>query len=424
MSRAKTFIRIALARARVAALVIATGLPFTIGCGSGDNVFKLADTTPPHAVSDLALAVGSDGTITATWTAPRDDGRVARVAGYQVRFGYGHTLDWNNALELDNPPVPAPPGVGELVVIPATERGRDLVVGVRAVDASGNVGPAGQLASVRISGVTLTGRCTDVMTGLGVAGMRVVVVAQKTVETVTDSDGHYVVDDIATGNVGILLESTSPVPYHRTQLQREVSDDTDLTTQVIPYLPTDESTASNVLELFDRLVNEWIDGSHRRWLAYPVRVFAPDFVNSLGVDYGSLARQAALQWNARAGVEIYQVVDEPPSDGVVFRFRTRAEMGIQNGLADTERDENGYYRSADIQVVDDFADAHRTYQVMLHELGHAIRFEHVSQTAYIMYPGQPLPDDISDDEAWAARLYVNLANDTPLDIYDRSSPLE
>ena len=77
----------------------------------------------------------------------------------------------------------------------------------------------------------------------------------------------------------------------------------------------------------------------------------------------------------------------------------------------------------EVLVVNDFPDAGFLFRVMLHEFGHTIRFRHLSDPAFIMYSGQPLPDRISDDEAAAAVLHQSLPVRVDLGNYGERSPV-
>ena len=59
---------------------------------------------------------------------------------------------------------------------------------------------------------------------------------------------------------------------------------------------------------------------------------------------------------------------------------------------------------------------------MMHECGHTIRFGHVDSNVFIMFYGQPLPQDISDDEIAALLLHHALPTRVEMSIYDESFP--
>jgi len=96
-------------------------------------------------------------------------------------------------------------------------------------------------------------------------------------------------------------------------------------------------------------------------------------------------------------------------------------MGTVNGVTEYTFDAGGYPLHDRIKVVDDFADGERLYSIFLHEIGHTIPLGHLP-AGFIMYGSQPLPTDITDDEADLVRLMVALPNGTVLDTYDVEAP--
>jgi Fe-S-cluster-containing hydrogenase component 2/chitodextrinase len=101
-----------------------------------------SDTTPPDAVSDLAVAVGTTTnvhTIKITWTAPGDDGN--RVDHYEVRWAdTAITADtWATATVFATPPAPVNPGSAQNCSVTGLVEGVQHYFAVVAYDASGNV---------------------------------------------------------------------------------------------------------------------------------------------------------------------------------------------------------------------------------------------------------------------------------------------
>jgi len=61
------------------------------------------------------------------------------------------------------------------------------------------------------------------------------------------------------------------------------------------------------------------------------------------------------------------------------------------------------------------------YKVFLHELGHTISLGHTDDRSFIMFAGQPLPGDVSDDEARVVRLHASLPVRIDMAIYDENA---
>jgi hypothetical protein len=96
-------------------------------------------------------------------------------------------------------------------------------------------------------------------------------------------------------------------------------------------------------------------------------------------------------------------------------------MGGQVGITEYTDDDEGFPLLDRIRIVDEFSDPVRLYRIMLHELGHTIRLGHLP-AGFIMFAGQPLPDDITDDEVAVVRLLLALPAGLELLKYDVASP--
>jgi len=105
------------------------------------------DTAPPAAVGTISsssadLAVD---TVQVRWTTPVDSGP-AGVIGFDVRVSVGPDFDWNSAKPIPRYLIPmaGKPGAGVVMDLRTSEipvTGRAIIVGVRAIDRAGNMGP-------------------------------------------------------------------------------------------------------------------------------------------------------------------------------------------------------------------------------------------------------------------------------------------
>ena len=98
-------------------------------------------TRIPAAVEDLRVAGGTDSSLTLAWTASGDDGRFGRPALYRIRLAEA-PLDSaafaTATLGLDAPAT-ADAGGAERATIDRLPRGKKFWIGLRAVDAAGNL---------------------------------------------------------------------------------------------------------------------------------------------------------------------------------------------------------------------------------------------------------------------------------------------
>ena len=68
----------------------------------------LVETTPPAAVSDLAVSATTDSSVTLEWTAPGDDGNTGTASQYDIRFSDAtiNTGNWASASQVSGEPAP------------------------------------------------------------------------------------------------------------------------------------------------------------------------------------------------------------------------------------------------------------------------------------------------------------------------------
>lgn len=381
------------------------------------------DTSPPEQIVDPSLSypvVGESAVL--TWIAPRDNDR---VAAYDIRYSYSFPLDWELSLRAAAPPTPSAPGVTESYSIEAPNRGRDLYAAVRSVDASGNLSPVSNVAHTRILGHKLEAYCVVATTGAPIEGLAVTVTARHVFNHVSDADGLFVQEDLTAGAVNVAVRpGTSGEPFHHVDHTFALEEDVSLLYNMIPYEPTTLGVYETLLQLFKEAAS--LTGSKyifKKWYSIPVDIYIPDFVNANGIDYGSLGRNAVARWEERTGIDLFEVVSSPPDTGVVVVFKTRQEMSPHIGITHRTNDADGFPLRDEVNIVDDFNSELPYFTVMLHELGHTIRLEHLPP-GYLMYGGQPLPSDITDDEVRAVQLHTALPNGLDIGIYDDTIPPE
>jgi len=382
-----------------------------------------SDTIAPDAVTDLSAVVVGDGEVQLTWTAPGDGLAAATVDRYDVRVAYATPFDWNTAVVVPSPPEPSAPGSPQQFTVTGALRGRDLVAAVRALDAAGNLAPVGSVAGVHTPGLSVALTCVDAVTDLPIEGLDVLLTDRTARTLTTSATGEVFATDLAEGAVGIRIETgNAAAPVHRLVDVLSLADDHAGSYQLIEFQDPVSPLYDSILELL--LAARTATGGSsilKHWTAYPVPWYAPEFVNTNGVDYHALTEQAAERWNQRTGMQLFVEVASLPATGVDFRYRTRASMGIQNGITEYEPDANGFPGKARISIVNDFPDSPRLYSILMHELGHALGLFHLPD-GFIMYGSQPLPADITDDEANVIRLLVSLPNPVDLSLYDPASP--
>jgi hypothetical protein len=424
--------RLACAAALSVALGCATGPSDPVG--SDDPIDSIppvgsTDTVPPQRVGGLSLTYNPGlGDLALEWAAPFDDDPQEPASRYEVRFVYtvGYTPSdfWNESLVAAGPPSPADPGVTESYHFGTAERGKDFYAGVLAFDEEDNPSPASDVVTIHIPGITLTGRCVDALTGEALAGLTVRVTAGALYNLTTDANGSFSQDDVVPGAVHVRIEKGTAGEYHLLRQPFVIEDDFSHEFVMVPFQPTSLSpSGGNVLRLL-KILTLTDSGSTvlAKWRSLPVPVHLPAYVNANGVDYQALGIQALERWNERSGVTLFEFSDTPPDTGVVVRYRLRQDMNGNTAITGHDFDADNHPIRGTIDIVDDFTASGNCYRVLLHEIGHTIRFSHMNTGEYIMYGGKPLPDDISDDEADAARLHAGLPVRVDMTIYSEATP--
>jgi hypothetical protein len=379
-----------------------------------------SDPSGPSQVTDATL--GYDGDAVLAWTAPSDDDG---VASYDIRYSYSFPLLWDVSLRVDDPPAPATPGESQSYRILDPLRGRDLYAAIRSVDEEGHLSKISSVAHARIPGYVVELDCRNAISGAPVAGLDVTVTARHVHAHVTDTQGRAVQDDLTAGVVNVAVRpGASGIPYHYINDPFELDGNRTIHYAMIPYQPTERGVFDSVLHLFMAAAN--LTSQHsvfKKWHRIPVPVYMPEYVNDNGVDYAQAGRQAAEHWEQRTGIDLWEFVDNPPDTGVVFVYRTKAEMGVQLGYTVHINGPDGYPVANEVNIVDNYGTQGPLLKTMLHEFGHTIRLYHLP-SGYLMYAGQPLPDDVTDDEVLAVQLYTAMPNGIDIGVYDESVPAE
>ena len=415
-------------RARLSVPWLITAVAMALACE--DDVAQPGDPSgtgdrrPPQAIDDLTLAYDADDeTAVLTWTARADDLVRDRADRYDIRYGYAFPLDWESLNRVESPPTPLGSGSVQHFELSDPFRGRDLYASIRAIDAAGNESPVGNVAHVRVPGFTFEATFIDALARAPVVGLDALVTTRAATRIATGADGRITLDELAGGTIGLLVASgAAPAPYHRFEDAFTLGGDVALVYAMVPFqLPNSPLYPSILSLLADALYSPGREHILKTWKSFPIAWYAPDFVNSRGVDYRAAAEQAATRWNQHLGFDLFTPVSTDPPVGVALVFLPRSSMGGLTAITEYDNDADGYPRHDQIRIVDDYLDGSALYLVMLHELGHTIPLGHLP-AGFLMFSGQPLPPDVTDDEVDLVRLLLSLPNDTDLSKYDPAPP--
>jgi|GEM_PF-2352723 len=108
------------------------------GCGSEKS--SEPDTTPPAAVSDLAIHTTGCDNVTVTWTAPGDDGTDGRASSYDLRYATTTITagTWATATQCSGEPAPKTAGQAETHEIANLTAGTPYYFALKTLDGDGN----------------------------------------------------------------------------------------------------------------------------------------------------------------------------------------------------------------------------------------------------------------------------------------------
>jgi len=108
---------------------------------------------PPSTTVEDLTAVSAHQAVGLSWTAPLGDGLLGGPTAYEIRYATSPLSEegWDQAQRVDDPPYPAPARGREAFTIEGLEPGQTYHVALRSIDASGNLGPMSNVASVTVA---------------------------------------------------------------------------------------------------------------------------------------------------------------------------------------------------------------------------------------------------------------------------------
>lgn len=99
------------------------------------------DTTPPSAITDLAVTGTTGSSISVRWTAPGDDGTVGTATSYDVRYSTAAitSSNWGSATQATGEPAPTAAGTTQSFTISGLSGSQTYYVAIKTTDDRGNV---------------------------------------------------------------------------------------------------------------------------------------------------------------------------------------------------------------------------------------------------------------------------------------------
>jgi len=106
-----------------------------LACGDDQR----PDTTPPAAVTDLAVVGITRSSVSLTWTAPENTGESGPAEAYDLRYSHQPADQlWETATPVDSLPAPAEPGTQEDLTVSGLMADSLYSFALRSRDAAGN----------------------------------------------------------------------------------------------------------------------------------------------------------------------------------------------------------------------------------------------------------------------------------------------
>jgi subtilisin family serine protease len=97
------------------------------------------DESPPGTVADFSASASGSASVDASWTAEGDAGEAAYLNDVRYTTGVLDESTWDSATQAQGEPLPATPGTLESFAITGLSPGTAYQLGLRTMDASGNV---------------------------------------------------------------------------------------------------------------------------------------------------------------------------------------------------------------------------------------------------------------------------------------------
>jgi hypothetical protein len=379
----------------------------------------------PERITDATLVHDeATGDAILSWTAPEVSHTATGISRYEIRYLYDAVFDWESADPVLDPPLPARPGVPQEYRFRRPELGGEISAAVMAIDDADAASEAGNVAVLQVPGFSFSARLIDALTRAPVEGFTVEVegeIFERTV--VTNAAGELELTNLRPQWITFSLRNDPSAPlYFDLREDIEFTEDTAHEFVAIPHGMSERYPAVSMLTLLRQATGTYQDGFTvlRRWKQLPVPLYIPEYTNANGLDYRAFAVEAANRWMELTGIELWEIVDEPAEWGTAITVKTIEEMQPLIGVTHFEHDADGYPFRSDIDIVNSIPVAIRLRQVLMHELGHTIRLWHLP-SGFLMYAGQPLPDDPLPDELVLVRLIHGLNNPTDMKIYHEVS---
>ncbi|MBI2033813.1 MAG: fibronectin type III domain-containing protein [Candidatus Liptonbacteria bacterium] len=108
------------------------------------------DTTPPAAITNLAVSNVTSNSTDLSWTAPGDDDNTGTATSYDVRYSTAPITDatWSSATQVTGEPAPAPAGTAQSMTVTSLSPSTTYYFAIRTADEVPNISSLSNIPSV------------------------------------------------------------------------------------------------------------------------------------------------------------------------------------------------------------------------------------------------------------------------------------
>ena len=306
--------------------------------------------------------------------------------------------------------------------------GKKVRVAVASADYSGNLSGVALTDALPVPGFALSGCYVDILSGGSVSPPDVTVNGpEQSLSLAVDGNGCFAAADVAPQSLVLATGYRgAQSPYANLDRSLRLVDDTQLELLLIPNIQSEVNPSLTRLDLFKTASGTSVGAPPHPialWPGYPIDVYLEPFTNTHGFAYEEAAAAAIGTWESRSGLDLFTIVGAPPAQ-VEMRYRPPEDLEPNLAFTQYTQGTDGLLETATIHIKNDFDIPESLAKTMVHEFGHTLGLAHLPTRGFMMFGGQPLPAEITDDEVWIVQLLYRVAAGTDMSAYTNPEDAE